>query len=82
MNLRENSVREAHLFDEVKVQHIPGVIKEIKDDAHFRRLRDCQMVSRSNFVKYGHTIPAHLISKSDLPYYSLSASVPASAWSD
>ena len=88
MNLRENSVREAHRFGEVNVQHIPGVInpsdiytKEIKDDAHFRRLRDCQMVSRSNFFKYGHTIPAHLISKSDLPYYSLSASVPASAWS-
>ena len=89
MNLRENSVREAHLFKEVNVRHIPGVInpsdiytKEIKDDAHFRRLRDCQMVSRSNFLKYGHTIPAHLMSKSDLPYYSLSASVPASAWSD
>jgi hypothetical protein len=88
MNLRENSVREAHLFNEVKVQHIPGVInpsdiytKEIKDDAHFRRLRDCQLVSRSNFIKYGHTIPAHLISKSDLLYYSLSASVPASEWS-
>ena len=86
LNLRENSVREAHSFNEVNVLHIPGVInpsdiytKEIKDDAHFRRLRDCQMVSRSNFLKFGHTIPAHLSSKSLLPYYSLSASEPASA---
>ena len=52
INLRENSLREAHLLKEVNVRHIPGVIKpsdlftkEMKDDAHFRRLRDSQMVS-------------------------------------
>ncbi|KAL7459292.1 hypothetical protein ACHAWC_010958 [Mediolabrus comicus] len=83
LNLRENRVREAHLFQEVNVRHIPGQInpsdlftKEIKDASHFRRLRDCQMVSRANFLKYGHTVPAH-ISTESLPYYSLSASVPA-----
>lgn len=83
LNLRENRVREAHQFREVNVLHIPGQInpsdlftKEIKDASHFRRLRDCQMVSRANFLKYGHTVPAH-ISNESLPYYSLSASVPA-----
>ena len=84
MNLRENSVREAHLLQEVHVQHIPGKInpsdlftKEIKDASHYRRLRDSMMVSRTNFMKFGHTVPTHMMSSDSLPYYSLSASVPA-----
>jgi hypothetical protein len=61
-----------------QVKHIPGIInpsklftKEIKDDAHFRRLRDLFMVSKSNFMKFGHSVPPHLTSKSLLPYYDL-----------
>ena len=63
------------------VTFIPGIInpsdiftKEMKDSAHFRRLRDCFMVSKSVFLRYGQPIPADLI-KNDriLPYYSLNS---------
>jgi len=69
INLRETSVREAHLDSEVAVHHIPGKInpadiftKEMKDDAHFRRLRDCFMVSHAAFLKYGRAVPSNLVS--------------------
>ena len=60
---------------------IPGVInpsdiftKEMKDAAHFRRLRDCFMVSKSVFHKYGQPIPAAMITDERiLPYYSLNS---------
>ena len=49
------------------VLHIPGIInpsdlftKEIKDAAHYRRLRDTMMVSLSNFMTHGHVVPVAL----------------------
>ncbi|KAL7516128.1 hypothetical protein ACHAWF_000027, partial [Thalassiosira exigua] len=46
-NLKENKVREVHASGDAAVTHIPGEInssdiftKEMKDAAHFRRLRD------------------------------------------
>ena len=81
INLRETMVREAHLDKDVIVTHIPGVInssdlftKEIKSDAHFRRLRDSMMVSKANFLKYNHNVPEHMTDKTTLPYYSIRAS--------
>ena len=68
INLKENKVREAQADEEVLITHIPGVInssdihtKEMKDGAHYRRLRDTITVSISNFIKYGHTVPSHLV---------------------
>jgi len=80
--LKENMVREAHhQAKRVNVAHIPGVInssdiftKEIKDAAHFRRLRDSMMVSLSNFHKHGHNVPEHWNDKTSLPYYSIRSS--------
>ena len=81
INLKENMVREAHQAKRVNVAHIPGVInssdiftKEIKDAAHFRRLRDSMMVSLSNFQKYAHNVPEHWNDKTSLPYYSIRSS--------
>jgi hypothetical protein len=78
MNLKENYVREAHQLGLAEVRHIPGIInasdlftKELRDAAHFRRCRDTMMVSRINFEKYGHVIPAHHQRKGDLPYYDI-----------
>ena len=78
INLKENMVREAHQAKHVDVAHIPGVInssdiftKEIKDAAHFRRLRDSMMVSLANFQKHGHNVPEHWSDKTNLPYYSI-----------
>jgi len=78
-NLRENQIRERHQASDVCVTHIPGIInpsdiftKEIKDTAHFRRLRNCMMVSKSAFLKYHHNVPSEVItSERILPYYSL-----------
>lgn len=79
VNLRENYIREAHQDKEVVIKHIPGIInpsdiftKEMKDAAHFRRLRDCIMCSRSVFLKYHQNIPSEVISHNKLlPYYSI-----------
>eukprot|EP00804_Cyclotella_cryptica_P027547 CCRYP_007491-RF/>CCRYP_007491-RF protein AED:0.58 eAED:0.47 QI:0/-1/0/1/-1/0/1/0/173 len=77
LNLHENCVREAHHDKIVQITHIPGLInasdlftKELKDSAHFRRCRDSMMVSRSNFVRHHHCVPAHMASPHNLPYYS------------
>jgi len=73
VNLRENRVREAQVAGHVHVRHIPGVInsadiftKELKDSAHFRRLRDSFMVSRSNFKQFHHNVPNHMAPKTVL----------------
>ena len=79
LNLRENQVRERHQAGDVSVTHIPGVInpsdiftKEMKDSAHFRRLRDSMMVSKAAFTKYNHVVPAELVQADCiLPYYPL-----------
>ncbi|KAL7516710.1 hypothetical protein ACHAWF_000075, partial [Thalassiosira exigua] len=55
-NLKEDKVREVHAAGDAAITHIPGAInssdiftKEMKDSAHFRRLRDSFMVSLANF---------------------------------
>ena len=86
INLRENKVREVHADKSAFIAHIPGIInasdiftKEIKDAPHYRRLRDTMMVSRANFLRFNHTVPAHLTEKSVLPYYSIMAPTTAGA---
>ena len=81
LNLRENKIRECQRNKETKVTFIPGIInpsciftKEMKDSDHFRRLRDCFMVSKSVFHKYGQPIPvATIADERILPYYSLNS---------
>jgi hypothetical protein len=82
INLHENCVRENHQAGVVKITHIPGVInasdlltKEIKDPIHFRRCRDSFMVSKSNFMRFGHCIPEHMSTRQNLPYYSIRSSI-------
>ena len=57
------------------VEHIPGIInstKEMKDNTHFRNLRESMMVSLQAFLKYYHNVPTHIISANKiLPYYSI-----------
>ena len=74
VNLRENRVREAQVAGHIHVQHIPGIInsadiftKELKDSAHFRRLRDSFMVSKSNFNQFHHNVPSHMAPRTNLP---------------
>jgi len=85
LNLRENHVRERHQDGTATVLHIPGVInpsdiftKEMKDGAHFRRLRDCMMVSKNAFLKYHHTVPTEVTTEEHIiTYYSLGCSFPS-----
>jgi hypothetical protein len=85
LNLHETAIRENMQNKTVKITHIPGKInasnlftKELKDDAHFHRCRDTFMVSKANFLKHGHCVPAHLADRQDLPFYSLEGQIPAS----
>ena len=62
-------VRECHQSKYVHVEHIPGIInpsdiftKEMKDNTHFRNLRDSMMVSLQDFLKHSHNVPTHIIS--------------------
>ena len=79
LNLRENMVRECHQSKDVEVKHIPGIInpsniftKKIKDNTHFRNLKDYMMVSLQAFLKHSHNIPSLIISADKLlPYYSI-----------
>ena len=72
-------VLECHQSKDVDVNHIPGIInpgdiftKEMKDNTHFRNLRDSMMVSLQAFLKYIHNVPTHIISAEKLlPYYSI-----------
>jgi hypothetical protein len=80
LNLRENKVREAQADGQVLVTHIPGQLnssdlltKELKDAALYRRLRDTIMVSRANFLRHHHCVPAHMMDGTALPYYSAAA---------
>ena len=44
----------------------------MKDNTHFRNLRDSMMVSLQDFLKYSHNIPSHIISSDKiLTYYSI-----------
>ena len=58
VNLRENAVRECIVLKELTVHHVAGKLnpadiftKELRDSAHFRRLRDSFMSTRSQFHK-------------------------------
>ena len=47
-------------------------MKEMKDNTHFRNLRDSMMVSLQAFLKYNHNVPTHIISSNKLlNYYSI-----------
>ena len=78
-NLRENMIRECHQSKDVHVEHIPSIIntsniftKEMKDNTHFRILRDSLVVSLQAFLKYNHNVPSNIISANKiLPYYSI-----------
>ena len=61
--------QEWHQSTDVDVEHIPGMInqsnistKEIKDNTHFRNLRDSMMISLQASQNYNHNIPTHFIS--------------------
>ena len=72
-------VRECHQSKDVEVEHIPGIInpsdiftKEMKDNTHFRNIRDSMMVSIQAFLKYNHNVPKYITSANKiLPYYSI-----------
>ena len=62
-------VREFNQSKDFNVDHIPGIInpsdifkKEMKDNTHFRNLRDSMMVSLQAFMKYSHKSPTHIVS--------------------
>ena len=64
LNLRENMVHECHQSKDVDVEHILCIInpsdvftKEMKDNTHFRNLRDLIMVSLQAFLEYSHNVP-------------------------
>ena len=72
-------VPKCHQSKDVDIEHIPGIInpsniftKEMKDNAHFRNLRDSMMVSLQVSLKYNHNVPTHIIyANKILPYYSI-----------
>ena len=72
-------VREFYQSKDVDVDHILGIInpsniftKEMKDNTHFRNLRDSIMVSLQAFLKYSHNVNTHIISANKiLLYYSI-----------
>ena len=72
-------VQECHQSKDVYVKHIPVIInpsniftKEMKDNTHFRNLRDSVMVSLQAFLKYNHNVPTHIIAANKIfPYYSI-----------
>ena len=54
---QRNMVYECHQSKDVDIDHIPGIInpsdistKEMKDNTHFRNLRDSMMVSLQAFL--------------------------------
>ena len=72
-------VRECYQSKDVDVNNIPGTtnpseifLKEMKDNTHFRNIRDSMMVSLQSFLKYIHNVSIHIISTTKiLPYYSI-----------
>ena len=58
------------------VKICPGIInpsdiftKEMKDNTHFRNLRDSIMVSLQALLKYSHNVTTHIISTNKLLFY-------------
>ena len=56
--------------------------KEMKDGAHFRRLRDCMMCSKASYLKYHSNVPSEVVTAEKiLPYYSIrSQTNPSPVW--
>ena len=79
LNLQENMVHKFHQLKHVNIDQIPGIInpsdismKEMKDNTHFRNLRDSMMVYLQALLKYSNNFPIHIISANKiLPYYSI-----------
>ena len=79
LNLQEIVIQECHQSKDVEVEHNNDIInpsnifmKEMKDNTHFRNLRDSMMVPLQAFLKYNHNVPAHIICANKiLPYYSI-----------
>ena len=79
LNLQGNMFRKCHQSKYVDVNHSPGIInpsnfftREMKDNTHYRNIRDSMMVSLPAFLKYNHNVPTHIITaKKILPYYSI-----------
>ena len=71
--------RKCYQSKDVEFEHIPGIInpsdiftKKMKDNTHFRNLRDSMMVSLQAFLKYSHNVTTHIMSANKiLPYYSI-----------
>ena len=68
LNLWENMVQGCHQSKDVDVEHIPDIInprdiftKKMKNNTHFRNIRDSMMVSIQAFLKYNHNVPTHII---------------------
>ncbi|KAL7544836.1 hypothetical protein ACHAWF_010360 [Thalassiosira exigua] len=75
-NLMENKKQEDHASGDAVVTHILGEInssdifkKEMKDAAHFHRLRVSFVVSRANFFRLSHNVPSEVGFKTP-PFYS------------
>ena len=69
-------ILECHHLKDLEVKNIPGIInpsdifkKEMKDNTHFRNLRDSMMVSLQAFLKYNHNFP--ISANKLIPYYSI-----------
>ena len=77
LNLQKNRTQECYQSKDVEVKHISGIVnpsniftKEMKDNTHFRNLRDLMMVSLQEFLKYSHNVPTHIIPANKiLSYY-------------
>ena len=70
LNLQENKVCKLQQSARCHIHHIPGRInpsdiftKEMRDEVHFRSLRDCMMVSKSVFTKYHQPVPTKFSAK-------------------
>ncbi len=73
MEMQENSVREWAQDASLKILHVPGWInpadiftKEMRDGAHFRRLRDSFMCPLSDFLQQS-LLDVHLSRQQDEP---------------
>jgi hypothetical protein len=85
MEMRENAVREWVQDSSLKVLHVPGRInpadiftKEMRDGAHFRRLRDSFMCPLSLFLQQS-LLDVHLSRQQDLPLSQPLQLVPSAA---
>ena len=86
LNLGGGKVRKAHATTQVIVKHISGAVnssdlltKDLKDAGLYRQLRDTIMVSKANFLRHHHNVPAHMAGTTVPPFYSQAAMPVAAA---